>query len=74
MKACFGALKCVSGFSIWEFSRGSVGYLLPSLAVQLYFQLLGMLIFVISSRFGSLSLNLYEMRNWKGKVKYGYFL
>jgi hypothetical protein len=34
MKAYFGALNCVSGFSIWEFSRGSVGYLLPSLAVQ----------------------------------------
>jgi hypothetical protein len=33
-EAYFGALKCISGFSIWEFSRGSVGYLLPSLAVQ----------------------------------------
>jgi hypothetical protein len=34
MKAYFGALKCVSRFSIWEFSRGSVGYSSPSLAVQ----------------------------------------
>jgi hypothetical protein len=33
-EAYIGALKCVSGFSIWEFSRGSVGYSLPSLAVQ----------------------------------------
>jgi hypothetical protein len=33
-EAYFGALKCDSGFSIWECSRGSVGYSLPSLAVQ----------------------------------------